>query len=388
MIVASTNSFFFYSVDFTTGSVGATYKLPYQPNSMVITEDGSTLYLGSTNVLMSVSTATGTATAVGAIPGVVLAVSPDGSTLVIADSNRGTTSLYTTSGALETTYAGVGTKAQFTPDSSTVYIAAGNTMLVHSAYTGWTSTPVSPAYQDVAVTVPAYGAYFAAGTQVAGRTYCATSTGTTPSSPPPAVMNTFFPQTETENVPVQRLAATSDGAHVLGLGFGTTGGTTVPNLYDLVIAPPTNPTDQRLACTTATGPVTLTSTPATKALAIPATSTFTGVVPASNSALAFVTYSVPTATAPGTLPYYLPASGTVASVTLSGTATAPVAGAFSSDNKTFYATTSGDNALHLLTVNGTTVTDTSTIQLNLAPITGTGTAVPNLIAQHVKRATS
>jgi trimeric autotransporter adhesin len=253
VIVASTNSLFFYSVDFTTGSTGAVYKLPYQPNSMVITQDGATLYFGSANVLMSAPTSNGNAAAVAQVPGVVLAVSPDSSTLVIADSTRGTTSLYSTNGTLQTTYAGVGTRAQWTPDSTTVYIAAGNTMLVHSSFSGWTSTPVSPAYQDVAVAVPSYGAYFAAGTQVQGRTYCATSNGTTPSSPPPAVSNTFFPLAETENVPVQRLAATSDGAHILGLG--SNGAT--PNLYDLVIAPPTIPSDPRLACTTATGPVTL-----------------------------------------------------------------------------------------------------------------------------------
>jgi trimeric autotransporter adhesin len=258
-------------------------------------------------------------------------------------------------------------------------------MLVHSSFSGWTSTPVSPAYQDVAVAVPSYGAYFAAGTQVQGRTYCATSNGTTPSSPPPAVSNTFFPLAETENVPVQRLAATSDGAHILGLG--SNGAT--PNLYDLVIAPPTIPSDPRLACTTATGPVTLSSTPLTKGLTIPATSTPNGVIPASNSSIAFITYSVPSSvTAAGTLPYYNPASGTVSYLPLNGTATAPVTGAFSSDNKTFYTTTSGDNALHIININGSTLTDSSTILPNLQNITGTGTVAPNLIAQRVKRTTS
>ena len=384
VIVASTNSLYFYSVDFTTGSTGAVYKLPFQPNSMVLTQDGSTLYFGSTNVLMSASTLTGSVSAIGTIPGIVLAVSPDGGTLVIADSTRNVTSLYSSSGGLESTYAGVGTRAQWTPDSSTVYIAAGNTMLVHSSFSGWTSTPVSPAYQDVAVTVPAYGAYFAAGTQVAGRTYCATSTGTAPSNPPPAVSNTFFPQTETELVPVQRLTATSDGAHVLGLGFA---GGTVPNLYDLAITPLTGATDQRLVCTTATGPVLLSSSPTAKPLNIPAASTFNTVVPALNSSLAFVTYSVP-AGGTGALPYYVPATGALGSLTLNGTATAPLAGAFSSDSKTFYVGTSGDNALHLLTINGTTVTDSSTITLNLQNVSGTGTAAPNLVVQRVKRATS
>ncbi len=385
VIVASTNSFFFYSVDFTTGSVGATYKLPYQPNSMVITQDGSTLYLGSTNVLMSVSTSSGSASALGTIPGVVLAVSPDSSTLVIADATRGTTSLYSSTGALQSTYAGVGTRAQFTPDSTTVYIAAGNTMLVHSTYTGWTSTIVPVNYQDVAVTVPAVGAYFAATTETDGRSYCARTTGAAASSPPPATTNVFFPLADANASPTQRIAATNDGAHILGLA--TDG--SVATLQDLAttlpasagvgaacpVADPTTGTSTPVAFTSVSSPATLTRITA---------SAVNGVIPASNSTLAFVTY---TGTS-GQLPYYVPATKTVNYVTLTGTATAPVAGAFSSDNKTFYATTSGDNALHILTVNGTTVTDSSTIPLNLAPINGTGTAVPNLIAQHVKRATS
>lgn len=383
VIVASTNSFFFYSVDFTTGSIGAQFKLPYLPNSLVSTQDGSTLYLGSTNVLMSVSTTNGGVSAIGAIPGVVLAVSPDASTLVIADPNRATTSLYSSSGALQTTYAGIGTRAQWTPDSSTVYIAAGNQMLVHSIFTGWTSTPVAPAYQDVAITVPSYGAYFAAGTQTDGRSYCATSVGTAPASPPPAVANTFFPLAETDAVPTQRVAATSDGAHLLGLGVGTAG----PNLYDLALTPATSSTDPRIACTRTAAPVTFSSTASTRPLAIPATSTLNGIVPASNSSVAFVTYGPGTAPN-GALPFYFPATRTLSSLTLSGTATAPLAGAFSSDNKTFYVTTTGDNALHIVTVNGTTINDSSTIPVNLPAATGTGTVPANLIAQRVRKATS
>ncbi len=389
VIVASTNSFFFYSVDFTTGSTGASFKLPYVPNSMVITQDGSTLYLGSTNVLMSVSALTGSATAIAAVPGVVLAVSPDGSTLVIADATRGTTSLYSNSGSLQSTYAGVGTRAQFTPDSQTVYIAAGNLMLVHSSFSGWTSTPVAPNYQDVAIAVPAYGAYFAGGTETDGRSYCPTSTGTAPSSPPPAVVNTFFPQADTDASPTQRVAATADGAHLLGLGVGTAAPNAGPNLYDLALTPASSATDPRLACTTATAPVTFTHTTSVKPLSLPANSTLNGIVPASNSVLAFINYSVPaTVTAAGSLPFYLPATKALGSITLSGGATAPVAGAFSSDNKTFYTTTSGDNALHIIAVSGTTATDSSTIQVNLPSATGTGTVTPNLIAQRVKRATS
>ena len=74
-------------------------------------------------------------------------------------------SLESTAGGVISTYGGVGTHAEFTPDSQTVYITAGNQLLVYSGYTGWTNiTPATTAgtpVTDVAITVPAVGAYFA-----------------------------------------------------------------------------------------------------------------------------------------------------------------------------------------------------------------------------------
>ena len=51
----------------------------------------------------------------------------------------------------------------------------------------------------------------------------------------------------------------------------------------------------------------------------------------------------------GLLPEYIPSTGAISNVTLSSGAVAPVAGVFSSDNLTFFAGTSGDNQVHLIT---------------------------------------
>ena len=73
--------------------------------------------------------------------------------------------------------------------------------------------------------------------------------------------------------------------------------------------------------------------------------------PASN--LAFITYSGAT---PGAqLPYYQPkasGAGTVNYVTLTGSSaiTAPVAGAFSPDDKLFFVSTAGDNQIHYISI--------------------------------------
>jgi hypothetical protein len=146
-------------------------------------------------------------------------------------------------------------------------------------------------------------------------------------------------------------------------------------------------------------PVTFTTTsntPISFSTVAVAPTTITGVLPSSNSALAFVTYNG----TGGKLPYYTPvttgAAGTLHSFTLStagGTPTAPLAGVFSTDNFTFFVDTAGDNRVHLITLTypaGTapTLTDGTQIAPNLPDVTGTTTVTPNLIAQRPKRVTS
>ena len=95
-------------------------------------------------------------------PGTVLAVSPDGTQIVGTVPIRQTITLLTTTGNLITSYGGVCTRAQFSPDSQTLYVTAGNQLLLYSQYTGRRTlrrnrrrTPVT----DVALTVPYVGAY-------------------------------------------------------------------------------------------------------------------------------------------------------------------------------------------------------------------------------------
>jgi hypothetical protein len=121
-----------------------------------------------------------------------------------------------------------------------------------------------------------------------------------------------------------------------------------------------------------------------------------GVLPSNNSALAFVTYTGSS----GKLPYYIvPATGngTLGFVTLGNgatTASAPVAGVFSTDNFTFYVGTSGDNQVHEIaltypTTGVPTATETTGVVLtpNLPVASGTGIATPNLLVQRPKKST-
>ena len=109
----------------------------------------------------------------------------------------------------------------------------------------------------------------------------------------------------------------------------------------------------------------------------------TGVLPTSDSTIAFVTYNG----AGGVLPAYAPAASGAGSLTyirLSGAAIAPVAGVISADNTTVYVGTSGDNLVHL--INRGALSDSSTLAPNL--IGPTGAPVPvNLLAQKPRRTT-
>ena len=100
-------------------------RLPYVPNSMVISNDGSAIYLGNALELMVVNgTSNGLTAEYPGLAGTVLAVSPDSTTVVVADPTRQLIYLATSTGSVTAEIGGVGTRAAFSPDSQTVYITA------------------------------------------------------------------------------------------------------------------------------------------------------------------------------------------------------------------------------------------------------------------------
>ena len=382
LYMASTQSQYMVQIDFTTSVLGQPFLLPYVPNSMVISNDGSNIYLGSSTALTvvnAVNTLSITRTDPSS-PGAVLAVSPNGNTIVLSDPVRQIISLQNSSGGVISTYGGVATHAEFAPDSQTVYITAGNQLLVYSANTGWTNivpaTSAGTPVTDVAVTVPAVGAYFAGPTTTA-RSYCSISTPTTPTNE----ANVFYPPADSSPAITDRLAATNDGMHVLG----ATASTPTPTLSDLRVSIPAgnmNGATVSVACPL-TGTMSFSNTLTTTPLTPIAATAITGVWPTSDSTLAFVTYTG----SGGVLPAYAPSAsgpGTTTYIKLSGAATAPIAGVVSADNSTFYAATSGDNLVHLITRG--TLTDTSTLAPNLT--TPAGAVVPvNLMVQKPRKTT-
>jgi len=417
LYIGSTDSQYIVPVDFTQSLLGAPFRLPYVPNSMVISNDGSTLYLDSPTELMVVNATTTTLTREDiSVRGTVLAISPDGTNLVISDPLRQQTYIYTSTGTITTTYGGTGTHAQWSPDSQTVYIAAGNQILVYSLFSGWKSfipaTPAGTAVNDVAITVPAVGAYFSGPTTTA-RGYCplTTTSGTTL---PASATNQFYPPADSATAATDRLAATSDGFHILG---ATTGALSTPaaapaisdievNLAPVAVSAnaasgsrspsggivcPADGSALTFANTVATIPFS-TGTPA--ANIVP--TAITGVLPTSDSRVAFITYNG----TGGVLPAYLPTNlaptgntsgvgiaGTLTNIPLSAGAIAPEGGAVSADNSTVYVGTSGDNLVHIIST--TNLTDTKTIAPALPSFSGGSgaIAVPNLLVEKPRKTT-
>jgi len=409
---------YFVPIELLTGTVGSNVKLPYVPNSMVMDRTGSDLYFGSPRELMVYSTASNALSKQDAsAPGVVLAVSPNNSQLLINDQARQLFYLYNASAGGYTTFGGMGAAAAWTPDAQTLYIVDNaqlntpstcptqlisghtDTLYVYNVNTGWSTYPLPPSplpdqarpscstqpnsampltAQIPAITIPGVGAYLR-GTPTVAHTWC----------PSGVVGNNstiqYYPVGDSESVQSDVMGATVDGGHILSAT--TTGGGGI-TLNDIAVTIPTTVGSNGIATPDACSSTTNSSTgvQTLNPLTIHSTNTqasITGVdagavdqvvvgsvpqVTASQtvaSNLAFVTYSAPSGAAPTSnaqLPYYVPAAGSAPGsfnyVTLNScsgcsVATAPIVGVFSPDNNIFFVSTTGDNEVHYIDIPST-----------------------------------
>jgi trimeric autotransporter adhesin len=395
--MASTQSQYFSQIDLTTGVPTSPIRLPYIPNSMVVDQAGNNLYFGSYRELMIYSALTNGLTKEDTtVPGVVLAVSPDSTTVVINDQLRQVIYLYTVSTGTNTSIGGLGTRATFSPDGKNVYIVGedskGNgTLYVHNANSGWSTYPSTfnftpppvtagqgctlnnnsplappatgaPIYDpfcgaDTTLTIPSVGAFISGSTTTA-HSFCAN----TIANPP------YYPPAGTVSAETDKLATTNNGTHIFGANaaadtFSDIGVTVPPGSCPYVAgtAPLSGPP---FTFSTTLNQVPLTGITPTE---------IDQVVASPDSTVAFVLYN--SASATGLLPAYQPSTsttpgtvGTLNTVQLSGGAQAPLAGIFSPDESIFFVSTSGDNLIHY--VNPVTLTDTQTINPGLTSPTG------------------
>lgn len=372
--MASPQSQFFTPIDLSNGNVGTPVKLPYTPNSMVMDQNGLNIYMGSYRELMTVSTGTnGLSKEDVNVPGVVLAVSPDGGTVVINDQIRKVIYLYTPANGSFTSIGGLATRAAFSPDGKNLYIVGPAALYVHNAQTGWSTYDISATQPgrsctldntsaqpfcspDIAVTIPAAG-QFISGTTTTARSFCPNASATPP----------YYPPAGSVPAATDHVTATVDGRHILGANAAG-------QLSDIQFS--TTGQDPGIAfagpCPGYNGPPLQFQTTLNQLVLSGISPTAIDQVLASqDSTIAFVTYSG--ANANGVLPAYklsgsAGAAGTLQNIQLSGSAGAPLAGIFSPDNTTFFVGTSGDNLVHFINV--LTLTETRTIDPRLVDPSG------------------
>jgi len=393
--MASSQSPYFSEVDLLTGGAASPVRMPYTPNSMIADQAGDSLFFGSYHELMIYGTAANTLSKeVPAVPGVVIAVSPTGSTVVVNDQLRQVIYVYTATSGAVSSIGGLANHAQYSPDGGTVYItgfdpAKGSyALFVYSASTGWSeyalsnqasSTYSCPLEASGTAAVPGYNsafdpfcgpnqtitiphvAAFITGSTTTTHSFCPHVSATPP----------YFPPAGDIGVSTSQLTATPDGDHVLGAS-----GTSFSDIWLFQDSGKTTPGAPINACPDYNGPAPLTLNTTATTGTLPVSPTEIDQVLASpDSSVAFVTYNASGAT--GVLPYYTPSAtpgsfGTLGSVQLSSGAQAPLAGIFSPDGSIFFTSTSGDNLVHM--VDTTSLTDTGTIDPKL--VNGSGNPVP------------
>jgi hypothetical protein len=185
--VTGTDTTSLVPIDTSTNAAGTAITLPSKPNSLVFLRNGLRALLGSTGGLITLDATANTVTQNTAIPGKVLAVSPDSTYALVAD----TSSVYAvnlgSAGTISLAIAGA-TAATVSPDSSHAYILAGSNFYSYALGSTAQSFALAAPANDVAVAPSAAFAFLAGGAthSIQARATCdnsPVSSFTTPGTP-------------------------------------------------------------------------------------------------------------------------------------------------------------------------------------------------------------
>ena len=158
-------------------TLGTFLTLPATPNSLVFDRKGTNAYLGTNSGLLGsvglavVDAAANSVASFPALPGKVLAVSPDGTKVIISDTAPadGPNRVFvfdTTSKSSVTFQISGATAADFSPDSLKAYIVAGSTLHVYSKSDALRTIPLAGPANDVSFLSEGAFAYIAGGDPV------------------------------------------------------------------------------------------------------------------------------------------------------------------------------------------------------------------------------
>ncbi|MBV8052232.1 MAG: hypothetical protein JOZ80_13650 [Acidobacteriaceae bacterium] len=156
----------------TPSTVGTAIGLPTTPNSLVFNPAGTSVYLGTdsgllgTRGLMVIAASGNTVSQFVSAPGKVLAVSPDGTKVVVSDTGDTPNQVFVfdtgTNSPAAFRISGA-TAAAFSPDSLKAYIVAGSTLYVYSKVDALQTIALRAPAADVAFFAEGAFAYLAGG---------------------------------------------------------------------------------------------------------------------------------------------------------------------------------------------------------------------------------
>jgi hypothetical protein len=155
-------------------TLGNSITLPATPNSLIFNGDGTDAYLGTDSGLLGtvglavINTSTNSINQLVSVPGKVLAVSPDGSKVIISDASPqdGPNQVFvldTTTNTSPTFQITGATAAAFSPDSLKAYIVAGSMLYVYSKLDGLRTISLAASADDVSFLSEGAFAYVAGG---------------------------------------------------------------------------------------------------------------------------------------------------------------------------------------------------------------------------------
>lgn len=223
--VTGNNASTIIPIDTTTNTAGTAITIPLissvQPvvNSFVFNKAGTRAFVGTASGLLILDSATNIIAApIAQLAGTVLAVSPNGIKVIIAQATQ-VFVLDTGTGNAEILAISGATAADYAPDSSRAFILAGNKFYVYPPASPLTSITLAAAATDIKFLSQGSAAYLAGGS-AAGinvRATCDLSSRADIAAAPAPLF----------------LASTFDSTHVVGVNTS--------NVYDLSVSSPTSP---------------------------------------------------------------------------------------------------------------------------------------------------
>lgn len=192
-------------------TLGTPIVLPATPNSLVFDRAGAKAYVGTNSTLLGskglavVPASGGTANEFAGVAGKILAISPDGTKVIVSDTTDSPNQVFvldTATNAVNPFRITGATAADFSPDSLKAFILAGSTLYVYSKLGALQSQTLTAPANDVTFLSEGAFAYLAGGdpSGVTVRRTCDTSLADRVTiSPVPTFLKTLPGQTSLLN---------------------------------------------------------------------------------------------------------------------------------------------------------------------------------------------